>query len=69
VRGKILNLKIEKGYGFVRPEGDTENCFFHFSDLAYGGLVWGPELLGQWVEFNSIEEPKGVRAVDIKPLG
>ncbi|MDR2165842.1 MAG: NYN domain-containing protein [Zoogloeaceae bacterium] len=32
-QGVIVNLITDKGYGFIKPDGSGDNCFFHASDL------------------------------------
>jgi cold shock CspA family protein/uncharacterized LabA/DUF88 family protein len=32
--GTIVNLISDKGYGFIKPTGGGDNCFFHASDLV-----------------------------------
>jgi cold shock CspA family protein/uncharacterized LabA/DUF88 family protein len=33
-KGVIVNLITDKGYGFIKPDGGSDNCFFHASDLV-----------------------------------
>ncbi|MDR3353170.1 MAG: NYN domain-containing protein [Zoogloeaceae bacterium] len=33
-KGTIVNLITDKGYGFIKPDGGSDNCFFHASDLV-----------------------------------
>lgn len=32
--GTILSYNVEKGFGFIKPSGGGENCFFHIRDLS-----------------------------------
>jgi cold shock CspA family protein/uncharacterized LabA/DUF88 family protein len=33
MQGTIVNLITDRGFGFIKPAGGGENCFFHASDL------------------------------------
>lgn len=37
-RGTIVNLISDKGYGFIRPDGGGDNCFFHATDLVNASI-------------------------------
>jgi CspA family cold shock protein len=63
-QGKIKKL-TEKGFGFI--ETDQGDLFFHMSslrDIRYEQLQ-----VGQRVEFESGQGPKGPRAEWVKVLG
>jgi CspA family cold shock protein len=66
--GTIKRLVKDRGYGFIQPEGSSQEVFFHksslesgtFEDLAEGGTV----------EFESEPDPKQpdrTRAARVRP--
>ncbi|MGB2695116.1 MAG: cold shock domain-containing protein [Dehalococcoidia bacterium] len=66
--GTIKRLVKDRGYGFIQPEGSSQEVFFHksslesgtFEDLAEGGTV----------EFESEPDPKQPdrnRAARVRP--
>jgi CspA family cold shock protein len=52
-----------KGYGFVRPDGQEEDVFVHYSAIQGEGYRNLNE--GQRVEFTLEDTPKGPQAVDV----
>lgn len=60
--GKIVTLNLEKKYGFI--DGEKENFFFHFSNLAYNFVP----LKGMKVSFEvSFLDESRIQAIKIKP--
>ena len=55
-----------KGYGFVRPDGQEEDVFVHYSAIRGDGYRNLSE--GQRVEFTMEDTPKGPQAVDVIAL-
>jgi CspA family cold shock protein len=53
-----------KGYGFIRPDGETdEDVFVHYSVIR--GEGYRNLNKGQRVEFTIEDSPKGPQAVDV----
>jgi cold shock CspA family protein/uncharacterized LabA/DUF88 family protein len=62
--GVIANLNVDKGYGFVRPDGGGDNMFFHVKSLIDCELA---ELSpGSAVAFNVIGTDRGPNAVAVR---
>lgn len=59
--GEIKFFEESKGFGFIAPDDDMDDLFFHESTI-------GDEIIrtGDQVEFQLGESPKGVCAVKIK---
>lgn len=63
ITGTVKFFSEEKGYGFIKPDIDMKDLFFHAS--ALGGLtVYDKER----VEFEASEGPKGLIAIHIKSI-
>jgi CspA family cold shock protein len=65
--GQIKRLVRDRGFGFIRPEGASEDIFFHSSALARGMFDTLNE--GQQVEFDQEtdpRDPKRNRAVNVR---
>ncbi|MEX2246400.1 MAG: cold shock domain-containing protein [Dehalococcoidia bacterium] len=65
--GEIKRLETERGFGFIRPEGATEDVFFHSSALQ--GLVFDNLTVGQLVEFDKQpdeRDPRRSRAANVR---
>ena len=65
--GKIARLVRDRGFGFIRPEGATEDIFFHSS--AVGSATFDTLNEGQPVEFeqeSDPRDPKRNRAINVR---
>ena len=61
--GQIKRLVRDRGFGFIRPEGASEDIFFHSSALQGG--VFDQLNEGQAVEFEIVDGPKGPQAGNV----
>ena len=62
--GKVKWFNNAKGYGFILPEDGDEDLFVHYSAIEMEG--YKTLKAGQSVEFEVIEGPKGLHAVNIR---
>jgi CspA family cold shock protein len=63
VSGKVKWFNNAKGYGFINEEGSSEDLFAHFSAIKMDG--YKTLKAGQSVDFEIIQGPKGLHAVNI----
>ena len=64
--GTVKWFNKTKGFGFIIPDDSDKDVFVHITAVAESGLN---ELVeGQKVSFDSIEEPKGLKATNISEL-
>ena len=61
-RGTILS-KTEKGYGFIKTTDKGPNIYFHARDLF--NVKFYELEIGDQVQFNLTDTPKGPAAVDV----
>jgi len=64
--GSVKWFNNAKGYGFVKPDGQDEDVFVHFSAIAMDGYKTLKE--GQKVEFELSQGPKGLHAAHVNRL-
>ncbi len=64
--GTVQWFSRVKGYGFVRPDGQEEDVFVHYSSINGDGYRNLDQ--GQRVEFTMEDTPKGPQAVDVAML-
>jgi CspA family cold shock protein len=67
--GQIKRLVRDRGFGFIRPEGATEDIFFHITSVQ-GTFDELNE--GQQVEFDKEADPRDARrsrATNIRVIG
>ncbi len=65
--GKVKWFNNAKGYGFILPEGGGEDLFVHYSAIQMDG--YKTLKAGQDVQFEIVEGPKGLHAVNIQDVG
>ncbi len=61
-KGTVKFFNNTKGFGFISEESSGKDYFVHSSGLA------APIKDGDLVEFELAEDPKGKRAVNVKPV-
>ena len=61
--GKVKWFNNAKGYGFIVEDGKSEDLFAHYSAIKMDG--YKTLKAGQPVQFEIIQGPKGLHAVDI----
>ena len=64
MKGSIVKYFSRRGFGFITPEGSSDEIFFHVSNYPE---MLTPEI-GKNVEFEVAETPKGKEAKDITEL-
>jgi CspA family cold shock protein len=65
--GQIKRLVRDRGFGFIRPEGASEDIFFHSSALMGG--IFDQLNEGQTVEFDREADPRDPgrsRAINVR---
>ncbi|QWA30439.1 cold shock domain-containing protein CspD [Pseudomonas sp. RC3H12] len=62
--GKVKWFNNAKGYGFINEEGKSEDLFAHYSAIQMEG--YKTLKAGQTVNFEIIQGPKGLHAIDIR---
>lgn len=68
--GQIKRLVRDRGFGFIRPEGESEDIFFHSSSMQ--GAMFDDLNEGQNVEFDKEADPRDrnrSRAVNVRVVG
>lgn len=64
--GKVKWFNNAKGYGFILADGQNEDLFAHYSAIQSDG--YKTLKAGQVVNFEILQGPKGLHAVNIQPL-
>ncbi|KTB62824.1 cold-shock protein [Pseudomonas viridiflava ICMP 13104] len=65
IEGKVKWFNNAKGFGFINAEGkDDEDLFAHFSAIQMDG--YKTLRAGQNVNFDILQGPKGLHAVNIR---
>jgi len=64
--GKVKWFNNAKGYGFIVADGKDEDLFAHYSAIKMDG--YKTLKAGQPVNFEIIQGPKGLHAVEIAPI-
>lgn len=53
----------DKGFGFIKREGEQKDLFFHANELV--GITFNELREGDKVTFDIAESPKGLNAVKV----
>ena len=64
--GKVKWFNNAKGYGFVLPDNGGEDLFIHYSAIQMDG--YKTLKAGQEIQFEVVEGPKGLHAVNIQDV-
>jgi CspA family cold shock protein len=64
-RGTVKWFNESKGYGFIEQEGGGKDVFVHYSAISGDGFKTLRE--GQAVEFEIVQDPKGLKAANVLP--
>jgi len=65
-QGTVKWFSRVKGYGFIQPDGGTEDVFVHYSAIIGEGFRNLEQ--GQRVEFTVEDSPKGPQAAEVTKL-
>ncbi len=60
----VIKKKTDRGFGFITPEGQDKDLFFHGNSLV--DVSFNEIQEGDKVTFDSEESPKGMNAVNVK---
>lgn len=60
----IIKKKTDKGFGFIAPEGQDKDLFFHSNSLV--NVSFDELREGDQVTFESEQSPKGMNAVNVQ---
>lgn len=63
--GTITSIN-PRGFGFVRPNGEGREIFFHAYELQ--GMEFDEQLVGERVDFDEQDTDRGVRAFCVRPV-
>lgn len=64
MNGVIKKLVTDKGFGFITPEGESNDLFFHGNSLA--DVKFDQVHEGDKVTFEVEDSPKGKNAANVK---
>jgi CspA family cold shock protein len=62
----IVARKTDKGFGFIKVEGQEKDLFFHTNELK--NISFDALQEGDKVEFEVGESPKGPNAININKI-
>jgi len=60
----VIKKKTDRGFGFIAPEGQDKDLFFHSKSLV--GVSFDEIQEGDNVTFESEQSPKGMNAVNVQ---
>lgn len=63
--GTVVSVN-PRGFGFVRPNGEAREIFFHAYELQ--GMDFDAQLVGERVDFDEQDTDRGVRAFRVRPV-
>lgn len=60
----VVKKKTDKGFGFITPDGEDKDLFFHSNSLV--GVTFDEIQEGDNVSFEVEDSPKGKNAVNVQ---
>jgi CspA family cold shock protein len=66
MQGKVKWFNNTKGFGFIVPNGSTDDVFAHFSQIQMDG--YKTLKTDQEVEFELVNGEKGIQALNIRSI-
>ncbi len=66
MQGTIARIISDKGFGFIKSEGQGKDLFFHSNDLE--GVSFNDLREGDSVTFEVAQSPKGPNAVKVSKV-
>ena len=60
----VIKKKTDKGFGFITPEGQDKDIFFHSNSLV--GVTFNELQEGDNVTFDTEQSAKGMNATNVK---
>ncbi len=60
----VIKKKTEKGFGFIMPDGQDKDLFFHHTALV--GVTFDEIQEGDKVTFETEQSEKGMNAVNVQ---
>lgn len=67
MKGTIKRLVADKNFGFIGPENEPKDVFFHANELA-AGTQFTSLNVGDVVEFEVVQSEKGPKAVNVSKV-
>jgi CspA family cold shock protein len=64
MKGVIKRLVADKGFGFITPDGEAKDVFFHSTGLVEG-LAFDSLKEGDAVTFEVVDSDKGPKAENV----
>ena len=65
--GTVKWFNSDKGFGFITPDGGTEDVFVHHSEIKTDGYRSLED--SQRVKFDVTQGPKGLQAANVRKSG
>ncbi len=62
--GSVKKLVSDKGFGFITPEGESKDLFFHSNSLV--GVRFDELKEGDTLSFEIEDSPKGKNATNVQ---
>ena len=59
----VIKTLIDKGFGFISREGETQDLFFHSKELK--GVTFDELKVGDAVTFEVADSEKGPNAINV----